>query len=479
MMRAATQEKWSSSCVAARALLCIMRDRHVVLELPELEQRLSNLQSQVERLWRKAEANVPPIEQRLASMADQYAEYLKRWAETVERHTNAVAQLEAYASEWKDANVRVRQETADRLHELETTIEREWDSLRRMQEQPIRELREQAESLTQVSLAMANASQQGVERAEARFAAFETEVHLRLNELTRELTTAVAEMKTRIDRLPASRDAAAQWSLDDVTRLHGQLRDGARTKDEFPHTLEHAAATAPRDIPSPAVRELSAPTQPNHVTFDRPAPRVWTGGARRWAPLAAAVAVGAILVSFFGWRLQSEIREATQRAVIAEQKANVAVNDANRQMDEQREENERQLRDTRDLMLRMQLMASVINAPDLIRFNLRGDNGASGQALFSRSRGVVVNASKLPPPPPNAPYTAWFLTSATPVKIGPLVAEADGTVTLAAVVPNVLRRVVGVMVSAEPAEPGEAPAGALVLSSVVQTPAEPTGESQP
>src|SRR6187455_225703 len=73
--------------VAPRDVLCIIRDRQVVLELPELEQRLSNLQTQVERLWRKAEANVPPIEQRLAAMADQYAEYLKRWAATVERHT--------------------------------------------------------------------------------------------------------------------------------------------------------------------------------------------------------------------------------------------------------------------------------------------------------------------------------------------------------------------------------------------------------
>ena len=57
---------------------CIMRDRPLVLELPELEQRLSNLQSQVERLWRKAETSIPPVEQRLASMADQYAEYLKQ-----------------------------------------------------------------------------------------------------------------------------------------------------------------------------------------------------------------------------------------------------------------------------------------------------------------------------------------------------------------------------------------------------------------
>ena len=83
-----------------------------------------------------------------------------------------------------------------------------------MQEEPIRELREQAESLTQVSLAMANASQQGVERAEARFAAFETEVHLRLNELTRELQSALAEMKARLDcaRRRATPPRSGRWT---------------------------------------------------------------------------------------------------------------------------------------------------------------------------------------------------------------------------------------------------------------------------
>ena len=178
-----------------------------MLELPELEQRLSNLQSQVERLWRKAEASVPPIEQRLASMADQYAEYLKRWAVTVERHAQAVAQLETYAREWKDASSQMRQETAERLHDLETTIESEWDTLKKLQEEPIRELREQAESLTEISRAMATASKQGLDRAEARFVSFENEVHLRLNELTMELQSALAEMKARLDRHPSSRDA--------------------------------------------------------------------------------------------------------------------------------------------------------------------------------------------------------------------------------------------------------------------------------
>src|SRR5687767_7200833 len=290
-----------ASVVAPRALLCIMRDRQVVLELPELEQRLSNLQTQVERLWRKAEANVPPIEQRLAAMADQYSEYLKRWAATVERHTQAVSQLEAYASEWKDASSRVRQETSERLQELESTIEREWDTLKRMQEEPIRELREQAESLTQASLAMASASQQGVDRAEVRFASFEGEVHTRLAELTRELQAALAEMKLRLDRHPASRDPTAAWSLDDVTRLHGQLRDGVRAPGEFQRTIEHPSATSIRELPAASVTDSSVAR---------------SGIPAKWA-MAAVLLAAAVIAVVFGWRLQSQVKAASDRAHIA------------------------------------------------------------------------------------------------------------------------------------------------------------------
>ena len=68
------------------------------------------------------------------TLADQYAEYLKRWAVTVERHAQAVAQLETYAKEWKDASSQMRHETAERLHDLEATIESEWYTLKKMQE---------------------------------------------------------------------------------------------------------------------------------------------------------------------------------------------------------------------------------------------------------------------------------------------------------------------------------------------------------
>jgi hypothetical protein len=444
---------------APRDVLCIMRDRQVVLELPELEQRLSNLQTQVERLWRKAEANVPPIEQRLVAMADQYAEYLKRWAATVERHTQAVSQLEAYASEWKDASSRVRQETSERLQDLESTIEREWDTLRRMQEEPIRQLREQAESLTQASLAMASASQQGVDRAEARFASFESEVHTRLAELTRELQAALAEMKLRLDRNPASRDPAATWSLDDVTRLHGQLRDGVRPAGDFPRTIEHPSVAAPRELSGGLLGD-QAPVQ------------AW-GTFGKWARVAA-IGTAITLVAYFGWRLQSQVKAATDRATVAQQKADAAWTDAAKQTDAVRAEAAQRTAEMREMMLRAQRISDVAAAPDLIRFNLSGADGASGQAMFSRSRGFVVNGWRLPPPAGGVLYQVWLLTRAAPVKAGTLIAGSDGSATLVQPTPVVPRSVIGVMVSQESSESVETPSGAPVLSSVATTAPAPT-----
>jgi len=437
-----------------------------VVELPELEQRLSNLQQQVERLWRKAEASVPPIEQRLAAMADQYADYLKRWASTVERHTQAVTQLEEYASEWKDASSRVRQETTDRLQELEATVEREWDVLKRMQEQPIRELREQAESLQQASLAMARASEQGTERAEARFASFETEVHFRLAELTRELRTALTEMRLHLDRPDSARDSSAPWSLDDVTRLHGQLRDGARVGGDVPRPIDSPSMTSLRELPGPSSGD----------------PRVAlpNGLLPRWSLVATGVGIVVVLAIVFGWRLQSQVKEASDRAYIAERKLDAALSDAAKENEAARRAAEKQYAEMREVTQRAQRMSEVAAAPDLLRFTLLGADGASGQGLFSRSRGVVVNGWRLPLLRGNATYVAWLLTRTTPVKAGTLTVQPDGTATLVLQqTPTIPRAVVGVMVTAESQEAGDVPSGMTVLTSVVSPGAAATSGPAP
>ena len=126
--------------------------------------------------------------------------------------------------------------------------------------------------------------------------------------------------------------------------------------------------------------------------------------------------------------------------------------------------------------MRVQRIGNVMTAPDLIRFALAGPNGASGQALFSRSRGLVVNGSGLPSPPENASYVGWLLTRFAPVKMGPLTVEPDGTVTLVQPVP-IVPRVVGVMVtSGSRGRWGTLRQGTAVLSSVVPE-AQPYTES--
>ena len=451
-----------------------------MLELPELEQRLSNLQSQVERLWRKAEASVPPIEQRLASMADQYAEYLKRWAVTVERHAQAVAQLETYAREWKDASSQMRQETADRLHDLETTIEGEWDNLKKLQEEPIRELREQAESLTEISRAMATASKQGLDRAEARFVSFENEVHLRLNELTMELQSALAEMKARLDRHPSSRDTASQWSLDEVTRLHGQLRDGAIGTVEVPRTIDQPTTPPARQLLSVRPEPGEGDRKARHPGASRRGSGTDSvaGIPVKWAAAVVVLGLGVLLAGAFGWRMQSQIKDAAERQRIADFKYDQVLNDSARQNEDIRRAAAEEVERAREVANRTQRIADVLTAPDLIRFNLSGAAGASGQALFSRSRGVVVIGSSLPPPAPNSSHQVWLLTPTEAVKMGALSAEPDGTVRLAQAVPSIPRRVVGVMVTEEPSASGDVPSGTAVLSSVVRA-APPVPEAQP
>ena len=233
------------------------------VNVPELEQRLLNLQWQLDRLWQASEGNVQSVEQRLAGMADQYAENLKRWAVTAERHSRTVTQLESYVAEWKDANSRIQQDTFQRLRELETIIQHEWDALKKIHEQPVKELREQAANLTDVCIATASVARQGFDRAEARLASFEEDVHLILGEFGRDLQSVLAEMKARPGH-QARLDGAPPWSLDDVTRLHSQLResaDGVQPTGSVVQSTEAPAVRALLQLPAATNAGTDAPVE--------------------------------------------------------------------------------------------------------------------------------------------------------------------------------------------------------------------------
>jgi hypothetical protein len=449
----------------------------MALNVPELEQRLSNLQSQIVSLSQRAERNAP-LEQRLSAMADDYAEYLKRWAHTVDRHTRAVSQLEAYISEWKDAGTHVQEDSVHRLKDLEVIIEREFHALQKIHDEPLKQLQEQAASLT----AIAGAAQQGFDRTESRLATFEGDFYRALNELTRELRTAVAEIKMQRDGPTAHLDPARQWAFDDVNRLHSQLRDsqgGGRaagpslpalddrpafpgSRELLPRMTGHVQSDDDAFTSPDAPRRVAESGRADASPHDQPIPRTW-----RLAVVCLGVAL--LAVSGLGWRLYGQVRTGADRVQRAELESARATALAESHAATAREEASREIAGAREVAVQAERISSVLAAPDLVRYNLTGDgqaSPASGQALWSRSRGLVFSGSGIAPAPPNQQHQLWLLTRVAPVRAGSFSLEADGTVTSVQQAPFVPRPVIGVMVTLEAAGGGETPSGPIVLTSV-------------
>jgi hypothetical protein len=321
---------------------------------------------------------------------------------------------------------------------VEALIEHE-RYLREIHEQPVTELREHAASLTQVSIATARAAQSGFVRAEARLAAFENDVHRRLNEIAKDLQSAVSELKA----LPASHlqspGRSAPWAFEDVTRLHHQLRDpGAVAVDAGGRTdAEPSAARNP-----PAWRS----------------PRV----------VSAVLGVLALAASF-GAYLQYQVQVAAAHARDAEVRLQQAADAAAQRAAAARDEAAQQISSAREIADRAERMGNVLAAPDLLRYSLHGGTAAptaTGRGLWSRTRGLVFTGTRIPPPPPDGAHQLWLLTRSAPVKVSSFVPGPDGTVTLVDDGPRVPGAVVGIMVTAERVQGADRPSGQLVLSSV-------------
>ena len=437
------------------------------LSISDLELRLADVQAQLDRLTLKADHSSVPVEERLTALADQYDAYLKRWALAVEWHARAVTQLESHVNEWKTATTRIQEDASDRMKLLETVVEREWTGLRRIHEQPVAALRQQAASLTEVCIATANAAQQGFERAEARLAAFETEFQRSIGDLTRELHAALAEMRSRSGHGVAPLQGAGSWSFEDVTRLHGQLREGSPPAQP--------ATAAPSRLLAPAADDsvVSSRTEARRATaggtFDTESVDDAPSRRRSWTPAIVATVVVLVAVAALAVYVQGQARASAARVQQAEATAQRAVTAATRQAETARAEAAREIANTREVASRTQRIGDIMSAPDLVRFPLStgdGTTGASARAFWSRSRGLLLSTSPIPPPPDGGAYHVWLWTRGGPVHAGTLAREADGTATLIEPRIDVRRAVIGVVVTAENASASDQPAGPVILTSV-------------
>ena len=441
----------------------------------DLERRITEIQVQLERL---NAAVAPPaedrqslalVETRVWSLTQQFAEILDRWTLSDLRHTRAIGEMEARLKDLESVRARVEHNAEDHLRNLERKVADEWTALQQMLEQPIKQLQEHAASLRETSVATAGTALSGLERAESRLATIQADLSERMNQLSREVQTTLAEIRGGPPRAGQPTANTANWPLDQVMRLHDELRG----------TAEERRPPYPRDPETrrlPASLESSAsPIDPveHVVSADRETPRDLSDRAKRartvlWIAIVVVLIGGLIISAAFALRIQQDFEAASAKIAQAEQQARSTRVMAEQQMAASQHEAERRIVEANETALRAQMVGEILAAPDLVRYGLSGGDGAPtarGQLLWSRSRGIVLSASRVPKAPAGSTYQLWLLTSSGATPVGLTDADAEGRLSLATdKIPSVPRPVVGAVLTLEPASGGPVPSGPAVLS---------------
>jgi hypothetical protein len=189
---------------------------------------------------------------------------------------------------------------------------------------------------------------------------------------------------------------------------------------------------------------------------------------RAWFVGAALVAAAALLVFMFERRIETKLDDAGARVIAAERQAAAAAQAANQEIATARDEANRQIAAARDSAQRAETVGAILTAPDLIRFSLTGGaasvDRSSAQVLWSRTRGLVMSASRLPAAPPETIYQLWLKTAGDPVSAGVFVPDATGRATLVTdVPPKIVGPVLGAEVTIEPTGGRSTPSGRALL----------------
>lgn len=407
----------------------------------------------------------PNLDQRLSrfeAQLDRFSLALHQWQQFQEQHAPASP---------RDVDQRIRT--------IEETLDREAHALRQMHEEPLKQLQAQAASLREICVAAAN-SVNGLDQAESRLAAFQADVHLHLSELSRNLQAIVADLRIGTSTAVSAPGPAAVWPLERVVHLHNELRQAAATQNDL---VPHAPAAA--DAPSSV--QPSAGQQPLHAADVlagrlQSLERTVAGGQEESSRAAeargrqrrswyiagiAAVAVVGLLAFGFERRIESRLNEAAARVAAAEREATAATQAANREIATARQDADRQIGEARQSAQRAETVGAILTAPDLVRFSLTSGNveRSSAQLLWSRTRGLVLSASRLPAAPPETTYQLWLITNAEPVSAGLFAPDPTGRAALVTdAVPKVPGPVLGAEVTLEPSGGRPAPSGRVLLA---------------
>jgi len=423
-------------------------------------------------MGRDAKGSLEPASQQLLRLADRCQEILNRWSDA---HARVISEAESRLGQWNAIENRLEHDYSQRLGELQQAIENEWQALRRIHEEPVKQLRQEAAALSEVCVSAANLALQGFERAEARLDAFEAKLQTQLSKLSEDVQAALVEGRRDLAH-PALPDAPAPFALHGVMRIHDDLRDDGDQAEESPDWIDHDA-DQPHDLPASALsarvesleREVTSERQEMHDAATRADEmrRTWRlaiGG------LALAVITGGVVDLIAQRNLNARLDEAATRVAAAEKRAEAASAAANQQIAATRADAEKQIAAARQTALEAGIVGNVLAAPDLIRFNLVGTDHAPrayAQVLWSRSRGFVLSASQLPPAAEGTTYQVWLLSESGPASVGIVTPDASGRASLAIENPaNLPRAVNGVSVTLESGGAQPAPSSTAVLVRV-------------
>jgi hypothetical protein len=447
----------------------------------DLERRISEIQVQLERLTTALAQSAEPrqplavVETRVASLTQQFAEILDRWTLSDLRHTRAIGEMEARLKDLEGLKTRVEHGAEAHLRNLERKVSDEWGALQHMLEQPIQQLQEHAARLHETSVATAGTAISGLESAETRLAAIQADMSERMSQLSRQVQATLAEIRDGLPQTAQPSAGTANWPLDQVMRLHDELRDTHGDEEGEERSARPDRRPQIIALPTPLHDSQAQPvdagehaeTADHGAGQDAPGP-TRDGRTMLWVAAVAVLVIGLAISAAFVLRLQREFEAASARMSQAEQQAQSTRAAAEQQIAASRQEADRRIMEANETAQRAQMVSEVLAAPDLVRYGLSGGSGtpaARGQLLWSRSRGIVLSASRLPKATPGSSYQLWLMTSSGATLAGSTDADTEGRISLATdKVPSIPRPVIGALVTMEPINAGPEPSGPAVLA---------------
>ena len=422
---------------------------------PDLQGQVQDIRLALEE-WRRTRTYSQATEQRLAKITVQCARMVETWQQIEQRRSVGLAGLER-GGNGADADAPHESAVGENLRALEHTIEHEWEALPEGDERAM---------LAESCVAAAELTLRGFARAESRLASLERDLHGRMEQLSHDLQAVVTELRSaRPQALPG---AAPAFPLESVMRIHEELRDS----DPAAPAAGALKAAPARALPQAA--DAGPALAARIETLERAAEKADVAPQRAgWQPLHTAltllVALAAFAVFAF-WmqrRVDEKLSEAAARVATAERQTEETTAAARQEAAATREEAARQVADARQSATQAQIVGNVLAAPDLLRYWLVGVEAGSrayAQVLFSRSRGIVFSASRLPAPGDGKAYQLWLLTRTGPVSAGVLTPDNEGRVTFTTDAPlGVQGRVASVLVTLEPVRGAAQPSAARVL----------------